>query len=104
MKLNLDFHFPSTSFNVPPGAVRATQWLKHGDHSKVLQDYEPGPCGDIDLDKWFVVNGETFTDVQHGDWIIDMNDGSTRVLRLKQDTPETIVKRVFKQAQHEYEF
>jgi hypothetical protein len=51
-----------------------------GDHPKVLQDYESGCIGDVDLDKWFVVNVDgSFTDVVPGDYVLDMSDGSVKV-------------------------
>lgn len=66
--------------NIPYGATSIVQWFKMGDHPKVLQDYESGCIGDVDLDKWFVVNVDgSFTDVVPGDYVLDMSDGSVKV-------------------------
>ena len=105
VELNLELDFPSISLAIPEGAIRVTQWLQVGDHQDVLQDYESGFGGDIDIDKYFILeetNGKRkFLNVKRGDWVFDMDDGSHRVFRGQATYPRVMVKKALKRMHDE---
>ena len=94
MKILLNIAFSPISLDIPDGAVRITQWNKHGDHKHVLADYSSGPFGDIDTGTFFIenANGLRTAQVQAGDWIFDMADGTFRTVRQPLANAEEAVK------------
>ena len=100
VELNFELDFPSISLAIPEGAIRVTQWLQVGDHQAVLQDYESGFGGDINIDKYFILeetNGKRkFLSVKRGDWIFDMDDGSHRVFKGPTTYPRVMVQKALK--------
>lgn len=92
MRLEIEFDVPSIQLELPAGAVRASQWLRQGDHPAVRQDYLPGPCGDVDIDSYFIEQDGEYTLIESGDWIIDMVDGSYQVIKGESPPLEEVLR------------
>jgi hypothetical protein len=66
---------------LPLEVIKATQWFKHGDHSKVMGANPNMLCGciligcDGNRPHVHVKNGEV-SHVYLGDWIVELSDGS----------------------------
>jgi len=66
---------------------KVTQFFKLSDHPLVKQDYISGPCGDIDIDEYFIpLPGKKYLKVRRGDWIIE--DGDTIKVKRHGNGPE----------------
>ena len=63
-----------------PGAKKITQWFPWHDDKRVYRDYISGPCGDIDIDSWFMIaTAGPHIYVRPGDYIVDMEDGTVMI-------------------------
>jgi hypothetical protein len=71
----------SMTLSIPPGAVKATQWFKMGNHPAALQDYVCGPTGDVDIERYFIYYPPhyRYTDVKPGDWLFELPNGTFEV-------------------------
>lgn len=72
------------TIELPMGAVKITQWFRMGDHPNVLQDYESGLMGDINIDQYFIPaydshNGNALP-VICGSFIVQFSSGTFTVL------------------------
>lgn len=56
-------------------------WNKMGDHPAVWQDYISTCGGDTDIDKYYIGSGSDPIEVVRGSMIIDMDDGTFKVVR-----------------------
>lgn len=73
------------TIELPPRAVRITQWFRMGDHPAVLQDYESGPMGDVDINSFFIPAAMSYSgsylSVVSGCFIVELDDGEFTVVQ-----------------------
>lgn len=97
MKFEIEFDPHAIQLELPVGAVRASQWLRHGDHPAVKQDYLPD-AWDGDFDNYFITQGNEYLVVERGDWIIDMADGSIKIIKGESPPLEDVFKDALRKA------